>query len=296
MDDLSLTLILCIPIICVSYLLFSAYLYFTEYLSEKISKNKDLKLLAITFSIIAYIFLVCICLFNQSDIKALFKYTSIIGALIVFDLTITYFCHKELNETSDITDTNDKEISKNFSYYLLGFVYVINYLLYIISIAFYLQSKHFESYILLTTAFLFTAIILTAKLSLTKLTNGNLNESAFIIGFVLLCITIIGTISFSIYQYAEYKNLSADYTKLQEEYDSLSAKYDDVIDEYSEIQRNMVEARMELEKYQKYAVFVNEGSNYYHTYKCPLQKGSFWIYNVEAAEGRGYQPCPICRN
>lgn len=125
--------------------------------------------------------------------------------------------------------------------------------------------------------------------------ENNNNKAPFAI-ITFLCFAIAGVSAFSVYQYAEYKNLTADYTKLQEEYDSLSAKYDDVIDEYSETQRNMVEARMELEKYQKYAVFVNEGSNYYHTYKCPLQKGSFWIYNVEAAEGRGYQPCPICRN
>lgn len=135
-----------------------------------------------------------------------------------------------------------------------------------------------------------------SQLTPATIKTNNFKTTPFIISIVVLSFAIAGVSAFSVYQYAEYKNLTANYTKLQEEYDSLSAKYDDVIDEYSETQRNMVEARMELEKYQKYAVFVNEGSNYYHTYKCPLQKGSFWIYNVEAAEGRGYQPCPICRN
>jgi hypothetical protein len=126
--------------------------------------------------------------------------------------------------------------------------------------------------------------------------TNSFKKAPFITSIVVLCFAVAGVSAFSVYQYAEFKNLTSDYTKLQEEYDSLSAKYDDVIDEYSETQRNMVEARMELEKYQKYAVFVNEGSNYYHTYKCPLQKGSFWIYNINAAESRGYSPCPICRD
>lgn len=129
-----------------------------------------------------------------------------------------------------------------------------------------------------------------------KNTNNTFNQKNYIISIVVLCFAVAGIFAFSVYQYAEFKNLTSDYTKLQEEYDSLSAKYDDAIDEYSETQRNMVEARMELEKYRKYAVFVNEDSTYYHTYKCPLQKGSFWIYNINAAESRGYSPCPICRD
>ena len=48
--------------------------------------------------------------------------------------------------------------------------------------------------------------------------------------------------------------------------------------------------------YEEYAVCVNKGSNKYHSQSCPdFDHSSFWIYNINAAEGKGYKPCPKCR-
>lgn len=46
--------------------------------------------------------------------------------------------------------------------------------------------------------------------------------------------------------------------------------------------------------FDQHAVIVGEDKYYYHTYDCPSRPGYFWIYNTEAAVGRGYHPCPTC--
>ncbi len=47
--------------------------------------------------------------------------------------------------------------------------------------------------------------------------------------------------------------------------------------------------------YDEHAACVDENSSYYHKYDCMyLGDSSFWIYNTEAAKGRGYKPCPVC--
>lgn len=52
---------------------------------------------------------------------------------------------------------------------------------------------------------------------------------------------------------------------------------------------------LELIFYRSTAVIVTEGGARYHQYGCPhLGNSSFWIYNIEAAEQRGYTPCLDC--
>lgn len=46
--------------------------------------------------------------------------------------------------------------------------------------------------------------------------------------------------------------------------------------------------------FDQHAVIVGEDQYYYHTYDCPSRPEAFWIYNTEAAVGRGYHPCPTC--
>jgi len=47
--------------------------------------------------------------------------------------------------------------------------------------------------------------------------------------------------------------------------------------------------------YYSHAACVNENSNYYHKYDCnKFDSSYFWIYNTEAAELKGYSPCPYC--
>lgn len=43
------------------------------------------------------------------------------------------------------------------------------------------------------------------------------------------------------------------------------------------------------------AIVPDDGTRLYHKYGCSnWDASSFWAYNTEAAEGRGYSPCPYC--
>ena len=73
--------------------------------------------------------------------------------------------------------------------------------------------------------------------------------------------------------------------------------------EYREWKRKAKDLQEETEKMQKqvdfmdkYVVFVFEdNSNNYHTYECfENYDGSFWAYNIHAAESKDYTPCPDC--
>lgn len=45
------------------------------------------------------------------------------------------------------------------------------------------------------------------------------------------------------------------------------------------------------------AIVPDDGRGIYHRYGCDkLDLSYFWIYNVEAAEQKGYDPCPNCWN
>lgn len=48
--------------------------------------------------------------------------------------------------------------------------------------------------------------------------------------------------------------------------------------------------------YHDYAVIVSRGVTNYHSYGCSrIDYSSIWIYNTEAAKGKGYDPCPDCQ-
>ena len=44
------------------------------------------------------------------------------------------------------------------------------------------------------------------------------------------------------------------------------------------------------------AFVVSNNTDVYHTYDCQHRKNakSFWAYNTEAAEYKGYRPCKVC--
>ena len=54
--------------------------------------------------------------------------------------------------------------------------------------------------------------------------------------------------------------------------------------------------KKEYNFYHDYAVIVPTEDDSYHRYGCPNidENDSFWIYNINAAESRGYTPCPEC--
>ena len=80
---------------------------------------------------------------------------------------------------------------------------------------------------------------------------------------------------------AQYDELSKDYTALSEDYDALSASYDEILPEY--------------DFFTDFAVICSDQNKYYHTYECEdWDRSAFWIYNLDAAKGKEFTPCPKC--
>lgn len=67
-------------------------------------------------------------------------------------------------------------------------------------------------------------------------------------------------------------------------------------DEYREWRAEARELQDQVDFMDKYVVLVfDDNSNNYHTYECfEDYDGSFWAYNINAAENKGYTPCPDC--
>lgn len=82
---------------------------------------------------------------------------------------------------------------------------------------------------------------------------------------------------------------------IQMELDVIEEKYERLKGQYSDIRSERNEMRPELNFWQDYAVIVTEYGEKYHTYGCQYVEGrTFWIYNIDAAIGRGYEPCSVC--
>lgn len=77
---------------------------------------------------------------------------------------------------------------------------------------------------------------------------------------------------------SEYKNRAADRSE-----------------ELRDISKELNDMSRELSFWRRYAVIVKRTGEKYHTYGCQYVEGrEFWIYNIEAAEGMGYEPCSVC--
>lgn len=59
--------------------------------------------------------------------------------------------------------------------------------------------------------------------------------------------------------------------------------------------KELLDIAGELSFWRESAVIVTRTGEKYHTYGCQYIRGrDIWIYNIEAAEGRGYEPCSVC--
>ena len=69
-------------------------------------------------------------------------------------------------------------------------------------------------------------------------------------------------------------------------------------EENTNLQSKILRYTDEIEFYDECVVFIeDDGTKYYHNYDCRKFIGeSFWAYNTEAAQSKGYKPCPDCCN
>ena len=105
---------------------------------------------------------------------------------------------------------------------------------------------------------------------------------------VLLLLLLSGSIYVNIQQYQtteNFKELAKTYESWfyseQTKRRNVEDQYDDVLSEY--------------EFFHDYAVVVTENGTKYHHYNCQhVRNSNFFIYNIEYAIGKGYQPCEDC--
>lgn len=127
----------------------------------------------------------------------------------------------------------------------------------------------------------------------------------------LILLTVISlTTGFNVYQYNKLMSDNNEISSLTEQVESLnnqlSSKQGEIFLLNSTVKTH--ESKIEsLEKqinfYENHVAIVYDyNTNLYHKYICydaalKIYKNgdsSFWIYNTEAAEKRGYSPCPSC--
>lgn len=105
---------------------------------------------------------------------------------------------------------------------------------------------------------------------------------------IILSLFLLASVVINIYQYSEIDYLSERKENLQSQVNRLEDKVSDLESE------NRKDSRA-LNFYKEYASLVNENTKKYHTYGCDdFDASSFWIYNINAAEQKGYYACPKC--
>lgn len=110
----------------------------------------------------------------------------------------------------------------------------------------------------------------------------------------LLAVFAIFSATYIGYQHGSEKR-SAEEEKLQFEVSALNSRNTALRNEVQELQNNLKDANSELDFWQECAVIVTVEGKKYHRYGCYYTDNrSFWIYNVEAAIGKGYEPCLVC--
>jgi len=128
--------------------------------------------------------------------------------------------------------------------------------------------------------------------------NGNEKYKNLSIGLTILLI-LMGMVMFILF--SSYNDLkeqnkdllikSSDYDELVDEF-NLSESDNDSLNEYID------ELDGQLDYFMNTAVFVTEHGKKYHKATCGYIQNSdgVFIYNIENAEAKGYEPCSRCFN
>jgi RNA polymerase subunit RPABC4/transcription elongation factor Spt4 len=135
--------------------------------------------------------------------------------------------------------------------------------------------------------------------NLSKKCSGcNKQYFKFNISIVIYSLIIIALIGLFSYQYLFIKNLKNDLSYKEQVIAELKNENIEIENSIKEKQQTIdIYATLEPERifYSTSAVIVyDDGTKLYHRYGCESGKGDFWIYNKEAAVGKGYQKCSLC--
>ena len=116
---------------------------------------------------------------------------------------------------------------------------------------------------------------------------------------ILLIIMLVFSAFLNVYSFTkigEISTLKREITALKDDKDSLNDTITRLRNQIKQSDAELSVCYQEIEFIDEYIVFIEDnGTNYYHKYQCPEFLGDeFWAFNVEAARGEGYKPCPLC--
>lgn len=124
----------------------------------------------------------------------------------------------------------------------------------------------------------------------------------FSVTIIILSVVIVALSALNIYQHTNSLQEKTEYEKtIQEQSDrieSKDARISSLEDKNTELLFENAKKMRAFNFYDTYAVIVaDDGTRKYHKYGCDdLDDYSFWIYNINAAEGEGYYACSKCCN
>lgn len=82
---------------------------------------------------------------------------------------------------------------------------------------------------------------------------------------------------------------------LEVERDNLESEIDDLLEQIDELNEQIAGMEENYYFYDDYVACVNDTGSYYHHPDCDyFDDSSFYIYNTDLAEAKGYKPCPVC--
>lgn len=140
-------------------------------------------------------------------------------------------------------------------------------------------------------------------------------RTGLIILVVILAVLFAASATFNVIQYLSNDELSSsvealqnDVDDLEEDADKAASKHKTEKSELNDRIENLEAEKSELEEevaglsevnefVDEYVVFIeDDDTDWYHKFSCSRFKGdSFWVYNLNAAEYNGYEPCPYCQ-
>lgn len=115
---------------------------------------------------------------------------------------------------------------------------------------------------------------------------------------ILLILLLICSLVLNLDFYVTCKEILAKNTELTSENEILSKKVTNIQKETSNLEKELKASYRLFEEINELVVFVeDDGTRLYHRFLCEKFKGeSFWAFNIDAAEGKGYKPCTLCSN
>lgn len=97
------------------------------------------------------------------------------------------------------------------------------------------------------------------------------------------------------YKFGENKTICEKNEEIESIEETYKERINKINERYDKNYALLQEALEELDFWEEFAVIVTSEGEKYHRYSCQYVEGkSFWIYNVEAAISRGYDPCLVC--